>query len=70
MKTFRDTNFKCQNVEIVPLNIVTSNKVITIEDNCAPVICESLSNKNVRNVSSKYNDLRLADSSDKELKNL
>ena len=42
---------------MVPLNIVTSNKVITIEHNCAPVICESLSNKNMRNVSNKYNYL-------------
>ena len=41
IKTFGNTNFKCQKVDIVPLNIITSNKVITIEAVCTPVICES-----------------------------
>ena len=54
IKTFGNTNFKCQNVDIVPLNIVTPNKVITIEAICTPVICESLLNKNVRKVSFFY----------------
>ena len=73
IKTFGDTNFKCQNADIVLLNIVTSNKVITIEAMCTPLISESLSNQNVRKVCSNYNhlkDLKLADSSDKEIKNI
>ena len=73
IKTFGNKNFKCQNVDIVPLNIVTSNKVITIEAICTLVICESLSNQNVRKVSNEYNhlkNLKLADSSDKEIKDI
>ena len=72
IKTSGNKNFKCQNVDI-PLNIVTSNKVITIKAICTPVICDSLSKQNVRKVSSNYNhlkDLKLADSSDKEIKNI
>ena len=71
MKTFGNTNLKCQNVDIVPLDIVTSNKVITIETICTPVICEPLSNQNVRKVSNNYNhlkNLKPADSSNKEIK--
>ena len=57
----------------VTLNIVTSNKVITIEAICTPVFCEPVLNQNVRKVSSNYNhlkDLKLADFSDTEIKNI
>lgn len=38
-----NSNSKCKNVDIVPLNVITLNKTITIEaictppDNCAPL---------------------------------
>ena len=73
IKTFGNTNFKCQNVDIVPLNIVTSNKVITIEAICTAIICEPLSNQNGRKVYDNCNhlkNLKLADSSDKEIKDI
>ena len=33
IKTFRNSNSKGKNVDIVPLNVITSNKAITIEAN-------------------------------------
>lgn len=57
----------------VILNIVTSNKVIMTEAICTIVFCEPLLNQNVRKVSSNYNhlkDLKLANFSDTEIKNI
>ena len=70
-KTLGNTNSKRLNV--VHLNIMALNKIITIEAICTSVICESLSNKNVRKVSSNYNHLRglkLADCSGTEIEKL
>ena len=60
---FGKHKFQMPNVDIVPLNIVMPIEVIAIEVICTQVICESLSNRNVRKVSSNYNhlkDLKLA----------
>ena len=65
IKTFGNTNSKCKSVDIVPLNVITSNKTITIEAICTPDICDSLTNQNVKAVSTNYNNLKnlkLADS--------
>ena len=74
VKVFGNKNFKCQNFDIVPLNIFTSsNEIITIEAICTPVICEAITNQNVKTVSRNYNhlkNLKLADSSEKENKNI
>ena len=61
------------NVDIVPLNIVPTDQVITVESIYTPVICELLSNQNVRKVSSNFNhfkNLKIADFSDKKIKNI
>ena len=64
IKTFGNSNSKCKNVDIVPLNVITSNKTITIEAICTPDICNPLTNQNVKAVSTNYNhlkNLKLAD---------
>ena len=66
IKTFGNSNSKCKNVDIVPLNVITSNKTITIEAICTPDICDPLTNQYVKAVSTNYNHLKnlnLADSS-------
>ena len=70
---FGKHKFQMPNVDIVPLNIVMPIEVIAIEVICTQVICESLSNRNVRKVSSNYShlkDLKLAVFSDKKTKNI
>ena len=73
IKTFGNSNSKCKNVDIVPLNVITSNKTITIEAICAPDICDPLTNQNVKAVSTNYNhlkNLKLADLSNRDTKSI
>ena len=73
IKTFGNTNSKCKSVDIVPLNVITSNKTITIEAICTPDICDPLTNQNVKAVSTNYNhlkNLKLADSSNTDTKSV
>ena len=66
-----ETQTSNANVDIVSINIVTPNKVITIGVICTLVICGPLSNQNVRKVSNNYvylKNIKLADSSDKKIK--
>ena len=73
IKTFGNSNSKCKNVNIVPLNVITSNKTITIETICTPDICDPLTNQNVKAVSTNYNhvkNLKLADSLNADTENI
>ena len=46
IKTFWNSNSKCKNVDIVPLNVITLNKTITIEAICSsPDICDPLTRR-------------------------
>ena len=47
VKTFGNTNSKCKSVDIVRLNLITSNKTIIMEAICTPDICNPLTNQNV-----------------------
>ena len=47
VKTFGNTNSKCRSVDIVPLNVITSNKTIIMEAIYTPDICDPLTNQNV-----------------------
>ena len=58
IKTFGNSNFKCKSVDIVTLNVITSNKTITIEAICTSNICDPLANQNVKAVSTSYNHLK------------
>ena len=60
-------------VDIVPLNVITSNKTIIIEAICTPDICDSLTYQNVKVVSTNYNhlkNLKLADSLSTDTKSI
>ena len=73
IKIFGNSNSKCKRVDIVPLNVITSNKTITIEAICTPDICDPLTNQNVKAVSTNYNhlkNLKLADSSNTGTKSI
>ena len=73
IKTFGKSNSKCRSVDIVSLNVITSNKTITIEAICTPDICDPLTNQNVKAVSTNYNhlkNLKLADSSNTDTKSI
>ena len=73
IKTFGNTNSKRKSVDIVPLNVITSNKTINIEAICTPDICDPLTNQNVKAVSTNYNhlkNLKLADSSNTDTKSV
>ena len=73
IKTFGNSNSKCKNVDIVPLNVITSNITITIEAICTPDICDPLTNQNVKAVSTNYNhlkNLKLANSSNTDTKSI
>ena len=73
IKTLGNSNFKGKNVDIVPLNVITSNKRITIEVICTPDICNPLRNQNVEAVSTNYNhmkNLKLADSWNTDTKSI
>ena len=73
IKIFGNSNSKCKRVDIVPLNVITSNKTITIEAICTPDICDPLTNQNVNAVSTNFNhlkNLKLADSSNTDTKSI
>ena len=73
IKIFGNSNSQCKNVDIVPLNVITSNKTITIETICTPDICDPLTNLNVKAVSTNYNHLKkleLADLSNTDTKSI
>ena len=73
IKIFGNSNSKCKRVDIVPLNVITSNKTITIEAICTPDICDPLTNQNVKAVSTNCNhlkNLKLADSSNTGTKSI
>ena len=73
IKTFGNSNSKCKNVDIVPLNVITSNITITIEAICTPDVCDPLTNQNVKAVSTNYNhlkNLKLAASSNTDTKSI
>ena len=73
IKNFGNSNSKCKNVDIVSLNVITSNKMISIEAICTPDIYDPLINRNVKAVSTNYNhlkNLKLADSRTLTLKAL
>ena len=73
VKTFGNSNSKCKNVDRVPLNVITSNKMITIAAICTPDICDPLTNQNVKAVSTNYNrvkNLKPADSSNTDTKHI
>ena len=73
IKIFGNSNSKCKRVDIVPLNVITSNKTITIEAICTPDICDPLTNQNVKAVPTNYNhlkNLKLADSSNTGTKSI
>ena len=73
IKPFGNSNSECKNVHIVPLNVITSNKMITIESICTPDIYDPLTNQNVKLVSANYihlTNLKLADSSNTDTKSI
>ena len=73
IKTFGKRNSKSKNVDIVALNVITSNKTITIEAICTPDICHPLTNQSERAVSTNCNhvkNLKLADSKNTDTKNI
>ena len=73
IKIFGNSNSQCKNVDIVPLNVITSNKTITIEAICTPDICNPLTNLNVKAASTNYNHLKkleLADLSNTDTKSI
>ena len=73
IKTFGKRNSKCKNVDIVALNVITSNKTITIEAICTPHIWDPLANQTVTAVSTNYNhvkNLKLADLSNTDNKSI
>ena len=73
IKNFGNSNSKCKNVDIVSLNVITSNKMISIEAICTPDIYDPLINRNVKAVSTNYNhlkNLKLADSSNTDTKSI
>ena len=70
VKTFRNSNSKCKNVDIVPLNVITSNKTITIEAICTPDIYDPLTNQNVKANYNHLKNLKLADSSNTDTKSI
>ena len=70
IKTFGNSNSKCKNVDIVPLNVITSNKTITIEAICTPDIYDPLTNQNVKANYNHLKNLKLADSSNTDTKSI
>ena len=73
IKTFGKRNSKCKDVDIVALNVITSNKTITIEAICTPHIWDPLANQTVTAVSTNYNhvkNLKLADLSNTDNKSI
>ena len=57
----------------MPVNVITSNKTITIEAICTPDICDPLTNQNVKAISANYNNLKnlkLNDSSEIDTKSI
>ena len=73
IKTFGNSSSKCKSVDVLPLNLLTSNETITIEAVCTPVICDPLTNQNVKVVSISHNhlkNLKLADSSTTDTKSI
>ena len=64
IKTFGNSNSKWKGVDKASLNVITSNKTITIEAVCTPDICDLLTIQIVKAVSTNYNhlkNLKLAD---------
>ena len=70
IKTFGNSNSKCKNVDIVPLNAIASNKTITIEAIFTPDIYDPLTNQNVKASYNHLKNLKLADSSNTVTKNI
>ena len=72
-RLFIKTFGKCKGVDVVSLNVITSNKTITIEAICTPDICDPLANRNVKAVSTNHNhlkNLKLPDSSNNDTKSV
>ena len=73
IKTFGNSNYKCKSVDIVPLNVITSNKTITIETIRTADICDPLTNQNAKTVFTNYNhlkNLKIAHSSTTDTKSI
>ena len=51
IKTLGNKNSTVLSVDILPLKIISDQKIVTIETICTPVICADLLNQNIRHVS-------------------
>ena len=73
IKTFGNSNYKCKSVDIVTLNVINSNKTITIEAIRTADICDPLTNQNAKTVFINYNhlkNLKIVDSSTTDTKSI
>ena len=64
IKTFGNKNSSALSVDVVPLQIISDQKIVMIEAICIPVICADLLNQNIQHVSTCYphlTGLKLAD---------
>ena len=64
IKTFGNKTSSALSVDVVPLNIISDQKIVTVEAICTQVICTYLFNQNIQHVSAPYRyftGLKLAD---------
>ena len=54
IKMFGNKTSNELSVDIVPLKVVSSQKIVTIEAICTPVICDDLLNQNIQHISTRY----------------
>ena len=51
---FGNKNSSALSADVVPLKIISDQKILMIEAICAPVICADLLNQNVQHVCTRY----------------
>ena len=54
IKMFGNKTSNALSVDIVPLKVVSGQKIVTIEAICTPVICADLLNQNIQHISTRY----------------
>ena len=54
IKKFGNKNSSALSVDVIPLKLISDQKIVTIEAICTSVICADLLNQNIQHISTRY----------------